>query len=151
MVDPTNQTKPNMKTVFLGKTDKEITNANVVLICDYTDVALATSTVAVNALSVLAGHKVQVVGIRLKTPFDITGTGNLTLSVGDGSSATALSAAIQVALDDTEILYSAGGSAKTYTVDDTVDLFWTASSMAYTSGEVAIYLAVDNLNDWATV
>jgi len=55
---------------------------------------------------------------------------------------------VQVALDDTEILYHVGGSAKVYLVDDTVDVFWTASSMAYTSGKLAVYLAVEDMNKW---
>lgn len=137
-----------MKTLTLSATEKLEAGANMALVLDFNDVAAATSTVAVNALSVLAGHKIQVVGLKLVTPFDITGTGNLTLSVGDGGSATALMAAVQVALDDTEILYHVGGSAKVYLVDDTVDLFWTASSMAYTAGKVVLYLRVDNMNDW---
>jgi len=136
-----------MKTRILTNQEKLQFGADYMLVCDYADVAAATSTVAVNALSVLAGTKVQVVGMRLDTAFDITGTGNLTLSVGDGDSATALMAATQVAVDGTEILYHVGGSAKVYTVADTVDLFWTASSMAYTSGKISIFLAVVNLND----
>lgn len=137
-----------MLTRILSKTEKDITRADIALVLDYADVAAATSTVAVNALSVIAGHKVQVVGMKLVTAFDITGTGNLTISVGDGGSATALTAAVQVALDDTEILYHVGGSAKVYLVDDTVDVFWTASSMAYTSGKLVIYLAVEDMNKW---
>lgn len=139
-----------MKTRILTNQEKLQFGADYMLVCDYADVAAATSTVAVNALSVLAGTKVQVVGMRLDTAFDITGTGNLTLSVGDGDSATALMAATQVAVDGTEILYHVGGSAKVYTVADTVDLFWTAypvGLMAYTSGKISIFLAVVNLND----
>lgn len=137
-----------MKTRILSKTEKELTGADIALIFDFNDVAAATSTVAVNVLSVLAGHKVQCVGAKLITAFDISGSGNLTLSLGDGGSATALTAAFQVAVDDTEILYHVGGSAKVYLVDDTVDAFWTASSMAYTSGEVAVYLRVEDMNKW---
>lgn len=137
-----------MKTRILSKTEKDLTGADLMLVFDYADVAAATSTVAVNVLSVLAGMKVQVVGAKLVTAFDITGTGALTFSVGDGGSATALTAAFQVALDDTEILYHVGGSAKVYLVDDTVDVFWTASSMAYTSGELAVYLRVEDTNKW---
>lgn len=137
-----------MLTRVLSKTEKDITRADMALVLDYTDTAAATSTVAVNSLSVLAGHKVQVVGMKLVTAFDITGTGNLTISVGDGGSATALMAAVQVAVDDTEILYHVGGSAKVYLVDDTVDVFWTAGSMAYTSGKLVLYLAVEDMNKW---
>lgn len=137
-----------MKTRWLSKTEKDSFSANLALILDYNDVAAATSTVAVNALSVVAGTKVQVVGYRLTTAFDITGTGDLTLSVGDGGSATSLMAAIVAAVDGTEILYHVGGSPKVYLVDDTVDLFWTATSMAYTSGQCIVYLAVDDLNAW---
>lgn len=133
---------------ILTKTEQDIfRGANLALILDYTDVAAATSTVAATPTSVLAGAVVQCVGMKLITAFDITGTGNLTVSLGDGGSATAVTAAIQVAVDDTEILYHVGGSAKVYTVDDTVDVFWTASSMAYTSGKLVFYLAVNNLND----
>lgn len=135
-----------MITRILSKTEQEVLGANMALILDYADTAAATSTVAVPAINVLAGTKVQVVGFRLTTPFDITGTGNLTVSMGDGGSATALTAAIQVALDDTEILYHVGGSAKVYLVDDALDVFWTASSMAYTAGKCVFYLNVNNLN-----
>jgi len=140
-----------MLTRLLTKTEEDITGASMALILDYTDAAAATDATAVNALSVLAGHKVQVVGMKLITAFDITGTGNLTISVGDGGSATALMAAVQVAADDTEILYHVGGSAKVYLVDDTVDVFWdtTGVSLAnYTSGKLALYLKVTNMNQW---
>lgn len=136
-----------MKTTILSSADRLHFGANVALTLDYADAAAATTTVAVPALSVLAGTKVQVVGLKLNTAFDIAGTGNLTLSVGDGDSATALMAALQMAVDNTEILYHIGGSAKVYTADDAVDVFWTASSMAYTSGSVTLYLSVANLNE----
>lgn len=139
-----------MLTRWLSKTEKEITRADLALVLNYADVAAATSTVAAPALSVLAGTKVQVVGMKLTTPFDISGSGNLTISIGDGDSATALTAAIQVALDNTEILYHIGGSAKVYLVDDAVDVFWTAGSMAYTTGEIVVYLAVEDMNKWPT-
>jgi len=139
-----------MKTRWLSKTDEEITGANLALILDYTDVAAATTATAVPSLSVLAGTKVQVVGFKLNTAFDISGTGALTVSVGDGGSATALMAAIVVAVDGTEILYHVGGSPKVYLVDDTVDLFWTdATSLAYTSGKCTFYLKVQDINTWA--
>ena len=137
-----------MKTRVLSKTEKDLTRADIALILDYNDVAAATSTVAATPTSVLAGMKCQVVGMKLKTVFDITGTGNLTISVGDGGSATSLMAAVQVAVDNTEILYHIGGNAVVYLVDDTIDIFWTASSMAYTSGELVLYLAVEDMNRW---
>lgn len=137
-----------MKTRLLSTPEKALTGADVALTLDYNDVAAATSTVAVNSYTVLAGHKVQVVGMKLNTAFDISGSGDLTISVGDGGSATALMAAVQVAVDGTEILYHVGGSAKVYLVDDTVDVFWTAASMAYTSGSLTLYLRVENMNEW---
>lgn len=137
-----------MLTRILSKTEQDLYGANMALVLDFNDVAAATSTVAVNAISVLAGTKVQVVGMKLVTAFDITGTGDLTINVGDGGSATALMAAAVVAVDGTEILYHVGGSAKVYLVDDTVDLFWTATSMAYTSGKLVLYLAVNDMNKW---
>ncbi len=137
-----------MKTQILSKTDGDLFGgANMALTLDFNDVAAATTTVAVNAIAVLAGAKAQVLGLKLNTAFDITGTGNLTLSVGDGNSATSLMAAVQVAVDNTEILYHVGGSPIVYLADDTIDLFWTAASMAYTSGSVTLYLFVRNLND----
>lgn len=142
-----------MKTRILSKTEKELTGADIALVLDYADAAAATDTVAVNALSVLAGHKVQVVGMKLLTAFDGAGTGNLTISVGDGGSATALMAAVQVAVDDTEILYHVGGSAKVYLVDDTVDVFWDTTGVAitvYTTGELVLYLSVSDMNKWPT-
>lgn len=139
-----------MKTLILSATDKLMTGADIALVFGFADVAAATTATAVNTLSVLAGTKVQVVGMKLSTPFDISGTGALTLSVGDGGSATALMAAVVVAVDGTEILYHVGGSAKVYLVDDTVDVFWTdATSLAYTSGECTVYLRVEDMNQWA--
>lgn len=137
-----------MLTRILSKTEKEIFGANIALVLDFNDVAAATSTVAATPTSVLAGTKAQVVGLKLVTAFDITGTGNLTVSVGDGNSATALMAAVQVAVDNTEILYHIGGSAYVYLVDDTIDIFWTASSMAYTSGKLVLYLSIADMNEW---
>lgn len=136
-----------MKTLILSATDKREFNANVALTLDYTDVAALTSGAAKALISVLAGTKVQCVGAKLNTAFDITGTGALAFTIGDGGSATALHASTVIAADGTEILYTAGGSAKAYTVDDTVDIFFTdATSMAYTSGSLTVYLQVEDLN-----
>jgi len=135
-----------MKTRILSNVEKQQFNADIAISFDYADVAAATTTVANNALSVLAGTKVQVVGYRQITPFDISGTGALTVSVGDGDSATALMAAIQIAVDDTEITYHIGGSAKVYLVDDTVDIFFTSSAIGFTSGKGVVYLSVQDMN-----
>jgi hypothetical protein len=143
-----------MLTRWLSKTEEEITGANLLLVLKGdSDTITATDTVAVPLISVLAGTQVQVMGMKLVTPFDGTGTGNLTVSVGDGGSATTLLAATQVALDDTEVLYSAGtGTRKVYLVDDTVDVFWDTTGVAitvYTTGELNLYLKVTNMNAWA--
>lgn len=139
-----------MNVNWLSKTDKEITGADVAISYDYVDVAALTSGVASNMLSVLAGTKVQCVGMVLNTAFDITGTGALAVTLGDGGSATALQASTVLAVDGTEILYHVGGSAKVYLVDDTVDAFFTdATSMAYTSGKVTFYLRIEDMNKWA--
>lgn len=141
-----------MKVSWLSKTDKEVTGADVAVAFDFNDVAAATSTVAVNALSILAGTRVKCLGYVMPTAFDITGTGALAATVGDGGSATALMASSVLAVDGTEVFYHVGGSEKVYLVDDTVDVFFTdASSMAYTSGKVVFYFAVSNMNDWAKV
>ena len=137
-----------MKTRILSNTEMREFNANMAVSFDYNDVAAASTGVAVNGISVLAGTKVQVVGMVLNTAFDITGTGALAVTVGDGGSATALQASTVIAADGTEILWHVGGSAKVYLVDDTVDWFFTdATSMAYTSGKVTFYLNVANLNE----
>lgn len=139
-----------MEIINLSKTDKEIYGADIMVKWDYTDVAAATSGTAVNAFSVLAGTKVQCVGHILDTAADVTGTGALTISAGDGGSATALMAASVVAVDGTEVFYHVGGSAKVYLVDDTVDLFFTdATSMAYTSGAGRMFFSVSDMNKWA--
>lgn len=136
-----------MKTIILSATDKREFNANVAITLDYTDVAAATSGAAVNILSVIAGTKVQCVGTKLNTAFDRSGTGALAFTIGDGNSATGLHASTVIAVDGTEILYTAGGSPVAYTVDDTVDIFFTdAGSMAYTEGSLTVYLQVENLN-----
>lgn len=138
-----------MKTRILSFTEKTLMGADIALTLDFNDVAAATTATAANPTSVLAGHKVQVVGMKLNTAFDVTGTGALTISVGDGGSATALMAAVVVAVDGTEVYWHVGGSAKVYLVDDTVDIFWTdATSMAYTSGSLTLYLRVENMNEW---
>lgn len=136
-----------MKTQVLSNTDKRDFNANLAVTLDYTDVAASTSGSAINMFSVLAGTKVQCVGMKLNTAFDVTGTGALALTVGDGGAANALMASTVVAVDGTEVYYTAGGSAKVYLVDDTVDAFFTdATSMAYTVGSVTLYFQVEDLN-----
>lgn len=140
-----------MKTRVLSKTEKDLTRADIALVLDFNDAAAATDATAVNVVSVLAGHKCQVVGMKVLTAFDCSGTGNLTISVGDGGSATALMAAVQVAVDDTEVLWHVGGSAKVYLVDDTIDVFWDTTGVAlstYTSGELVVYLAIEDMNRW---
>ena len=138
-----------MKTSLCSKLETE--GEVIAIAFDVNDVAAATSTVAVAALAVLAGTRVQCLGYRMTTAFDITGTGDLTMSFGDGGSATALMAAAVLAVDGTEIYYHVGGSAKVYLVDDNVDVFFTATSMAYTSGKVIAYFLVSDMNKWANV
>lgn len=138
-----------MLTRWLSKTEEALNGANCAIVFDFNDIAAATTATAVTALSVLAGHKVQVVGYKQITAFDRSGTGAATLNVGDGNSATSLMAAIVIAVDGTEIIYHIGGSPVVYLVDDTVDFFWTDSgSMAYTSGKGVVYLHVQYMPDW---
>lgn len=148
-----------MKTQILSKTDGDLFGgANLAVTLDFNDVATYTTataqaiippnTLGVATVTFAAGTKVQCLGMKLNTAFDITGTGALTVSVGDGGSATALMAAVVVALDGTEILYHVGGSAKVYLVADTVDVFFTdATSMAYTSGSLTLYFSVRQYDD----
>lgn len=138
-----------MLTRILTKTEEEITGATLAIIFDYADIAAATSGVAIPALSVLAGTKVQCVGYKQITAFDRSGTGAAALTVGDGDSATALMASTVIAVDGTEITYHIGGSAKVYLADDSVDLFVTdAGSMTYTSGKGILYFKVTDMNKW---
>ena len=135
------------KVKILSLTDKRQFGADVAVTLDYTDVAAATSGAAVSILNVLAGHKVQCIGAKLNTAFDRSGTGALAFTLGDGNSATGLHGSTVIAVDGTEILFTAGGSPVAYSVDDTVDIFFTDSgSMAYTSGSITLYLSVDDLN-----
>jgi hypothetical protein len=141
-----------MKLSFLSKTDKEVTGADVAIMFDYADVAAVASGVAINALSVLAGTRVKCLGYKMATAFDVTGTGALAVTVGDGGAANSLMASSVIAVDGTEIFYHVGGSEKVYLVDDTVDVFFTdATSMAYTAGKITFYLAVSDMNEWAKV
>lgn len=141
-----------MKLSWLSKTDKEVTGADVAVMFDHVDIATYTSGAAQAAFSVLAGTRVKCLGYRMPTAFDVTGTGALAATVGDGGSATALMASSVLAVDGTEIFYHVGGSEKVYLVDDTVDVFFTdATSMAYTSGKVIFYFAVSDMNKWANV
>lgn len=141
-----------MKVSWLSKTDKEVTGADVAVMFDFNDIATFTSGAAQAALSVLAGTRVKCLGYRMPTAFDVTGTGALAATVGDGGSATALMASSVLAVDGTEIFYHVGGSEKVYLVDDTVDVFFTdVTSMAYTHGKVIFYFAVSDMNKWANV
>lgn len=140
------------KVNWLTATDKSITGADVAVTYDYTDIATFTSGAAQAALSILAGTRVKCLGYRMPTAFDVSGTGALAATVGDGGSATALMASSVLAVDGTEVFYHVGGSEKVYLVDDTVDVFFTdATSMAYTSGKVTFYFAVTDMNRWPAV
>lgn len=137
------------KVNWLSATDKAITGADVAVSYDYSDIATFTSGTATAALSILAGTRVKCLGYRMPVAFDVTGTGALAVTCGDGGSATALMASSVLAVDGTEIFYHVGGSEKVYLVDDTVDMFFTdATSMAYTSGKVTFYFAVSDMNSW---
>lgn len=138
-----------MKTQFLSKTDGDLFGgANVAVTFTYADIATYTSGTAVNILAILAGAKVQCLGMKLNTAFDITGTGALAVTLGDTGAANSLQASTVIAVDGTEILYHVGGNAKVYVADDTIQATFTdATSMAYTSGSVTFYLFVRNLND----
>ena len=138
-----------MKTRIASALEKAQFGYDIAITYDYVDVAAATTATAVPGPSVLAGAKVQVVGHKLITAFDGGAGTALTLSVGDGGSATALMAATVIAVDGTEVYWHVGGSAKVYLVDDAVDFFWTdAGSMAYTSGQGVVYLRVENMTEW---
>lgn len=139
-----------MQVNWASKTDKETLGYDVAISFDYTDVAAATSGTAVAALSVLAGTRVQCLGYVMSTAFDVSGTGALAVTVGDGGAANSLMASSVLAVDGTEVFYHVGGSAKVYLADDTVDVFFTdATSMAYTSGKITFYLSVSDMNKWA--
>lgn len=140
-----------MKTRLLSNAESLLQRgANMAVSFDYTDVAAATSGTAINAINVLAGTPVQCLGYQMPTAFDITGTGALAVTVGDGGAANALMASSVIAVDGTEVFYHIGGSAKVYLADDTVDVFFTdATSMAYTSGEIVFYFYVGQpMNKW---
>lgn len=140
-----------MDTFIATSTMKRELGADIGITIDYNDVAGYTSGAAQALLSVKAGTIVQVVGMKLNTAFDRSGTGALAVTVGDGDSATALQASTVIAVDGTEILYHVGGSPKAYLADDTVDAFFTdAGGMTYTSGSVTFYLKVVNLNEMPT-
>jgi hypothetical protein len=159
-----------MKFRLLSLTEKETFGADAMAILDYTDVAALGAATDGAPLSIYpattsglmpavgtsgtdtfaAGTSFKLVGMRLVTAFDCSGTGNLTLSVGYGGAETAFLAATQVALDQTEILYSAGtGTQTAFTTTDTVDAFFDSSGVnlsTYTSGEVVLYFRADDLN-----
>lgn len=140
-----------MKVRILSKTEKDLFGADMAVVTDFNDVAVATSAAALTGFSVLAGTKVQCVGMKMTTAFDRAGTGALAVTVGDGVSATGLQASTVLAVDGTEVFYHVGGNALVYTVDDTVDLFFTdAGGMAYTVGEVVHYFRVEDMNRWTT-
>jgi hypothetical protein len=133
-------------TIVLSKTQQELTGSLLAVTYTWEDVDGYTSATAVPIFDVKAGSKVQCTGMRLNTAFDVSGTGALALSVGDGGSATALLASTVIAVDGTEILYHVGGSEKVYLVDDAVDAFFTdATSMAYTSGSVTLFFNIIDL------
>lgn len=138
-----------MKLQILSKTDGDLFGgANIAVTWDFNDIAGYTSAAAQNVLAILAGTKAQCLGMKLNTAFDVSGTGALTIQVGDTGSANSLLASTVIAVDGTEILYAIGGSAKAYVTADTIQATFTdATSMAYTVGSVTVYLFVRNLND----
>lgn len=138
-----------MKTRILSLTEKTITGADVLFQFDYNDIAGYTSGAAQSILATLAGNKAQIVGMKLITPFDRTGTGALAVTVGDSSAANALQASTVLALDGSYISYHVGGSAKVYTAADNIQFTFTdAGSMAYTVGEVVFYARLEDVNRW---
>ncbi len=143
-----------MTSRILSPSESKFSDATHAVELTYTDVAAlgaATDGAAINLISVPAGMKVKCTALVLNTAFDCSGSGNLTLSIGDGGSATRFTAATQLAVDNTEILYSAGnGTEYAYLVADTVDAFFDSSGVnldTYTSGSVTVYLKLINLND----
>lgn len=144
-----------METRILSKTEQDVFGATHLFKLDYSDVAAlgaATDGAAIALLTDLPeGSLVECVGMKLVTTFDCSGTGNLTLSIGRSGAETAFLAATQVAVDSTEILYSAGSGTQYATVNDTTDInaYFDSTGVnldTYTSGEVAVYLRVVNLN-----
>lgn len=141
-----------MKLSWLSKTDKEITGADVAVAFDFNDVAASTSGAAIACFTALAGMKVQCLGYRMPTAFDVTGTGALAVTLGDSGSVTRLMASSVLAVDGTEVFYHVGGSAYVYLTDTAVNAYFTdATSMAYTSGKIIFYFKVEDINKWANV
>jgi hypothetical protein len=85
-------------TLVLSKTQHELCGACLAVTYTWEDVDGYTSATAVPIFDVKAGTKVQCVGMRLNTAFDVSGTGALALSVGDDASATALLASTVIAV-----------------------------------------------------
>ncbi len=142
-----------MTSRILSPSEAKFADATHAFELTFEDVAAlgaATDGAAIELISVPAGMKAQCTGLVLNTAFDCSGSGNLTLSIGDGGSNTRLTAATQVAVDNTEVLFSAGnGTQYAYLVADTIDAYFDSSGVnlsTYTSGSVTVYLRLIDMN-----
>jgi len=141
-----------MKVAVLSKTDQELTGANIAVALDFNDIAASTSGAAIALFTAPVGTKVQCVGYRLETAFDVSGTGALAVTIGDSGSATRLCASAVLAVDGTEVFYHVGGNPYVYLSELAVNAYATdATSMAYTAGKVIYYFSVNDMTKWAKV
>lgn len=160
-----------MKFRLLSKTEKELFGADAMAIVDYVDVAAlgasttgtlsvypATTNGAMPAAGTTgtdtfaAGMAFRLTGYRLIDQFVSSTAAGLTLSVGDGGSATRFLAATQMQSGQTPVSYSCGvGTAMpfAFTAADTVDAFFTSTTAnlsTFTAGKVILYFRADDLN-----
>lgn len=117
--------------------------------------ATANTAQAIDLVGAEAGDVVLASTFQLPTAFEDASDAafnDVTLSLGDGASATALMAAKQVNVNGTEILTASDTTGKAYPAADTLKA--TFGSMSAKSledidtGEVYIFALVAKLADW---
>lgn len=147
-----------MKTVPLSPTDRELYHATHKIIVGYADlVAVPTASTATGSFALIpasgtfpAGTKVYNAAFKISSnTWAATSMTSLTITIGDGGSATRFLASTEILLANTEVVHFSNVAATapyTYLVADTVDLFFTptgANTSALTAGEIEIYLDVE--------
>lgn len=152
-----------MKYRVLGITDKRQFGADVMVVVDYTDIAaMAGAGAALNIIpsgtgTIPAGTKVLLQAMVLQTPFASSsdaGINSCAIIVGDhGGTTNRFLTSTELAAAGAYVTYSIGSGTKyMFTAAGNIDLTPTvagggALAASITSGAVALYFSVENVND----
>lgn len=145
-----------MKILSLNAVERRETGFTHKVSLTYADLTAAAGSQAVQIFpktgNLPAGIVAWKAAFRLVTNFSGGAASALTMSVGDGGSATALLAAVSVLNGATPVAYKAGAPVKAYTSADNIQATFTATGAnlnTLTAGEIEIYLELRDLNDMA--